>query len=135
MDVQENMKERLLTLCQRMARRKSTGQKKRTLLQLSEMLGTLGYRTALIGKKGIHGQQLIGGDPENIVRLSPVELDENSEIVKCGGALRYYKDSIIKKRIRLRYVMVRVPLFGNNRDILLGIRVDKEKILNAMDLD
>ena len=41
MDVQENMKERLLTLCQRMARRKSTGQKKRTLLQLSEMLGTL----------------------------------------------------------------------------------------------
>lgn len=80
-------------------------------------------------------EQLIGGDPENIVRLSPVELDENSEIVKCGGALRYYKDSIIKKRIRLRYVMVRVPLFGNNRDILLGIRVDKEKILNAMDLD
>ena len=80
-------------------------------------------------------EQLIGGDPENIVRLSPVELDENSEIVKCGGALRYYKDSIIKKRIRLRYVMVRVPLFGNDRDILLGIRVDKEKILNAMDLD
>ena len=80
-------------------------------------------------------EQLIGGDPENIVRLSPVELDENSEIVKCGGALRYYKDSIIKKRIHLRYVMVRVPLFGNNRDILLGIRVDKEKILNAMDLD
>ena len=80
-------------------------------------------------------EQLIGGDPENIVRLSPVELDENSEIIKCGGALRYYKDLIIKKRIRLRYVMVRVPLFGSNRDILLGIRVDKEKILNAMDLD
>lgn len=38
---------------------------KRTLLQLSEMLGTLGYRTALIGKKGIHGQQLIGRDPEH----------------------------------------------------------------------
>ena len=76
-------------------------------------------------------EQLIGGDPENIVRLSPVELDENSEIIKCGGALRYYKDLIIKKRIRLRYVMVRVPLFGSNRDI----RVDKEKILNAMDLD
>lgn len=65
MDTQENMKERLLTLCQRMARRKSAGQKKRTLLQLSEMLGALGYRTALIGKKGIHGQQLIGGDPEH----------------------------------------------------------------------
>ena len=80
-------------------------------------------------------EQLIGGDPENIVRLSPVELDENSEIIKCSGALRYYKNSIIKKRIRLRYVMVRVPLFGSNRDILLGIRVDKEKILNAMDLD
>lgn len=33
-------------------------------------------------------KRLIGEDPENIVRLSPVELDENSEIVKCGGALR-----------------------------------------------
>ena len=65
MEVQDNMKERLLTMCQRMARRKSAGQKKRTLLQLSEMLGTLGYRTTLIGKKGIHGQQLIGGDPEH----------------------------------------------------------------------
>ena len=80
-------------------------------------------------------KQLIGDDPDNIVRLSPVELDENSEIIKCGGALRYYKDAIIKKRIRLRYVVVRVPLFGRNRDVLLGIRVEKEKILNMLDRD
>lgn len=80
-------------------------------------------------------KQLIGDDPDNVVRLSPVELDENSEIIKCGGALSYYKDAIIKKRIRLRYVVVRVPLFGRNRDILLGIRVEKEKILNMLDMD
>lgn len=80
-------------------------------------------------------KRLIGGDPENIVRLSPVELDENGEIVKCGGALRYYQNAIIKKRIRLRYVIVRIPFFGRDREILLGIRVEKEKILNDLDMD
>ena len=78
---------------------------------------------------------LIGDDPENIVRLSPVELDENSEIINCGGALEHYQDSIIKKRIRLRYVVIRVPFFGRDRDVLLGIRVEKEKILNMLDMD
>lgn len=63
MDGQDNMKERLLVLSQRMARRKSPKQKKRTLYQLSEMFSALGYPVTLMGKKGIHGQQLLGGDP------------------------------------------------------------------------
>ena len=79
-------------------------------------------------------ERLIDGDPERIVRLSPIELDDNSEIIHCGGALRHYKDAVIKKRIRLRYVIVRVPFLGRNRDIRLGIRLEKERICNALDM-
>lgn len=79
-------------------------------------------------------ERLIDGDSERIVRLSPIELDDNSEIIHCGGALRHYKDAVIKKRIRLRYVIVRVPFLGRNRDIRLGIRLEKERICNALDM-
>ena len=71
-------------------------------------------------------EQLLDGDGERIVRLSPVELDEQDEekrIISCGGALRHYQQDIVKKRIRLRYVIVRLPFQGGLRDILLGIRL------------
>ena len=50
MEVQDNMKERLLTMCQRMARRKSAGQKKRTLL-LSVLLAVMGVLLCIAGTK------------------------------------------------------------------------------------
>lgn len=68
-------------------------------------------------------ENLLDGDPEDTVRLSPVKTVKNGEIVECGGALRYYKDRIVKKRIRLRYVIVRLPFLGQEKDILLGIEV------------
>lgn len=42
-------------------------------------------------------ENLLDGDPEDTVRLSPVKTVKNGEIVECGGALRYYKDLIVKK--------------------------------------
>ena len=71
-------------------------------------------------------EQLLDGDRERIVRLSPVEVDEEDEekrIIGCGGALRHYQKDIVKKRIRLRYVVVRLPFLGGLRDVLLGIRL------------
>lgn len=67
---------------------------------------------------------LLDGDPEDTVRLSPVKTVQNGEITECGGALRHYKDLIVKKRIRLRYVIVRMPFLGQKKDILLGIRLE-----------
>lgn len=67
---------------------------------------------------------LLDGDPEDTVRLSPVKTVKNGEITECGGALRHYKDLIVKKRIRLRYVIVRMPFLGQKKDILLGIRLE-----------
>lgn len=69
-------------------------------------------------------ESLLDGDREHIVRLSPVEVDENKEIVGCGGALRHYREEIVRKRIRLRYVIVRIPFFSGLRDVLLGIRLE-----------
>ena len=77
---------------------------------------------------------LLDGDREHIVRLSPVEVDENKEIVGCGGALRHYREEIVKKRIRLRYVIVRIPFFSGLRDVLLGIRLEGDDEVSAVGL-
>ena len=69
-------------------------------------------------------ESLLDGDREYIVRLSPVEVDEKKDIVECGGALRHYRGEIVRKRIRLRYVIVRIPFYRGLRDVLLGIRLE-----------
>ncbi len=71
-------------------------------------------------------EQLLDGDREHIVRLSPVQIDEEDvekRIIGCEGPLRHYQKEIVKKRIRLRYVVVRLPFRGGQKDILLGIRL------------
>ena len=68
-------------------------------------------------------KELLNGDEAYTVRLSLVEVDEEGKIVGCKGHLQGYLDRVIKKRIRLRYVIIRVHLFGRDREILLGIRL------------
>lgn len=72
-------------------------------------------------------ENLMGDDAEYVVRLSPVEVDEERNITKCGGALAHYKDGIVKKRIRLRYVVIRLTLLGRTREVKLGIRLKGDK--------
>ncbi len=69
-------------------------------------------------------KELLNGDKEYTVRLSPVEVDEEGKIVECGKPLERYLDRVVKKRIRLRYVIIRVHLFGRDREILMGIRLE-----------
>ena len=57
------------------------------------------------------------------MRLSPVETDVQGNITACGMPLKKYLDQVVKKRIRLRYVVIRVHLFGRSREILMGIRL------------
>lgn len=75
-------------------------------------------------------KKLLNKDKENTVRLSKVEVDQDGNIMACEGVLRYYLGYVVKKRIRLRYVVIRVHLFGREREILLGIRLegDQEEI-------
>ena len=74
-------------------------------------------------------KELLNGDEEYTVRLSPVEVDEQGEIVECGRPLEGYLDRVIKKRIRLRYVIIRVHLFGRDREILMGIQLGGDEDL------
>lgn len=69
-------------------------------------------------------KRLLNKDSENTVRLSTVEVDKDGNIVGCEGPLKHYLGYVVKKRIRLRYVVIRVHLFGRDREILLGIRLD-----------
>lgn len=67
---------------------------------------------------------LLNGDEEYTVRLSFVEVDEQGNIIACGEPLQRYLNKIVKKRIRLRYVVIRVHLFGRDREILMGLRLE-----------
>lgn len=69
-------------------------------------------------------KKLLNKDSENTVRLSAAKVDGDGNIVECEGPLRHYLGYVVKKRIRLRYVVIRVHLFGREREIMLGIRLD-----------
>lgn len=70
-------------------------------------------------------ENMVNGDKEYVVRLSEVEIDEEKNIVAVRGALEQYVQRIIKKKIRLRYVVVRVQLLGEERNVLIGIKVKR----------
>lgn len=69
-------------------------------------------------------ENLLNGDPEDIVRLSKVRLDKNGEIKSAEGPLKHYIKKIVKKKLRLRYVMINVVLFGKERTVLVGIEAE-----------
>ncbi len=69
-------------------------------------------------------KRLLNKDTEDTVRLSPAIVDEDGTITGCGKPLKPYLEYMIKKRIRLRYVIIRVHLFGRDREILLGIKLE-----------
>lgn len=69
-------------------------------------------------------KRLLNGDIGNTVRLSTVKVDETGEILECTKPLKPYLKYVVKKRIRLRYVLIRIHLFGRDREILLGIRLE-----------
>ncbi|HJF40541.1 MAG TPA: hypothetical protein K8V91_06415, partial [[Clostridium] spiroforme] len=72
-------------------------------------------------------ENLIDGDKEKIVRLSDVELDDEKKILSAEGPLKHYVGNIVKKKIRLCYVMIEKELFGQKRKILIGIRTREER--------
>lgn len=69
-------------------------------------------------------ENLLNNDHEDIVRLSKVRLDKNGEIKSAEGPLKHYIKRIVKKKLRLRYVMINVALFGKERTVLVGIEAE-----------
>ncbi len=63
----------------------------------------------------------------HLVKRSTVTLDEEKKIISADGAVGRYLDQIVKQRIRKRYVLVRQKFLGQERKILLGIRLEEDK--------
>ena len=61
------------------------------------------------------------------MRLSQVTLDEEKKILSAKGPLRRYVKQIVKKKIRLCYVMIEKELFGQKRKILIGTGQERKK--------
>lgn len=68
-------------------------------------------------------ENLLDDDSENVVRLSKVTVNEEKKILTAEGPLRHYVDRIVKKKLRLRYVMIEMELFEKKREILIGIKL------------
>ena len=65
-------------------------------------------------------------DTNHVVRRSLVDVDGEGQIVKAYGVLKQYQKKIIKQRLRKRYVIIEQELFGEKRDILLGIKLKED---------
>ena len=76
-------------------------------------------------------QNLLQHDPKDVVRLSTVHLNEAQEILSAEGPLASYLDKVVKKKLRLRYVMVEAVLFGQKRTVLMGIRTEEDQNLKT----
>lgn len=94
------------------------------LPQLVEILGTGRFNMQPVDERERRfWTELLDGEEKDTIRLSPVQVNEDGELVECGGVLKKFHQAVIKKRIRNRYVIVRTGIEGRDRDILLGIRV------------
>lgn len=67
--------------------------------------------------------ELLNGDTEDTIRLSPVQVNESGEITASGGAAGKFRDSVVKKRIRNRYVVIGAEIGERKMEVLVGIWV------------
>lgn len=64
----------------------------------------------------------------HIVRRSLVTLDTDKQIIGAEGAVGRYLQSIVRQRIRKRYVLIEKELLGEKRELKFGIRLEGDKL-------
>ena len=74
-------------------------------------------------------KNVCGEDLQKPMALSEVEADEAGNLIHIGGILKNYENRIIRKRLRKRYVLAEIDLFSRKEDILFGIRMPGDEIL------
>ena len=73
-------------------------------------------------------QQVCGECLDVPMGLSEVETDDEGNLIRIGGILKPYSGQIVRKRLRKRYVLAEVWLFGRQETILFGIRLPGDQI-------
>lgn len=74
-------------------------------------------------------KNVCGYDLQKPMELSEVEADEEGNLIHIDGILKNYENRIIRKRLRKRYVLAEIDLFSRKEDILFGIRMPGDEIL------
>lgn len=128
MNLQENMKERLMTLCRQMVRRRSAGQKKRTLLQLSQMMSALGYPVTLIGKKGLRGQALLCGGPETSALILAADLNLREARLLSGRQALLHQSENRKRQLENITASLIMTLLAAAMGVLLCLAAAKRSM-------
>lgn len=71
-----------------------------------------------------------GEELQYTMGLSRIQVDEEGNITRIEGVLKPYVEQITRKRLRKRYVLARVELFNRVEDILFGIVLEKDEIVD-----
>ncbi len=72
-------------------------------------------------------RDLIGVDPEYVIRRVLVRVNETGEIEEAEGVLRSNLGRIVKKRLRKRVVVIEIPFLGEMRLFPIGIRLEGDR--------
>ena len=73
-------------------------------------------------------KQVCGEQLDQPMGLSQVEADEEGNLIRVEGILRPYSQKIVRKRLRKRYVLAEVGLFGRRETVLFGICLPGDQI-------
>ena len=73
-------------------------------------------------------KQVCGEQLDQPMGLSQVEADEEGNLIRVEGILRPYSQKIVRKRLRKRYVLAEVGLFGRQETVLFGICLPGDRI-------
>lgn len=74
-------------------------------------------------------KSVCGTELDKPMALSVVEADGEGNLIHIDGILGKYENRITRKRLRKRYVLAEIDLFRRKEDILFGIRMPGDEIL------
>lgn len=77
-------------------------------------------------------QTVCGEELDRPMSLSEVETDNEGNLIRVGGILKNYSGSIVKKRLRKRYVLAQVDLFQRKETVLFGIYLSGDRIFQEI---
>lgn len=74
-------------------------------------------------------KSVCGSGLDQPMALSVVETDSEGNLIHIDGILGKYENRITRKRLRKRYVLAQIDLFCRKEDILFGICMPGDEIL------
>ena len=95
------------------------------------LVGEEKTKIVAVEKKDLEFLQNVCGEYlDEDMGLSLVKIDDQGRVTEAFGALKPYLEDIVRQRLRQRYVIAKVPLFGRTEEVLFGIRLPEDEIID-----